>query len=249
MCTKKRFLIPLAYGTALALFIVSGLSCVIYQQGPTTGHARPTTDSESKPYIMLECPSVKESLQGILGDPPYEVTKEGFDAIRDWVAYNVEYKPDEERVGKTDHWQTPEETLANPRVGDCEDFSILLCSLLRAYGIGAERVYVVIGVDSKEGAHAFLMEDWYLDGKWHRIEPQASAQLRPGPLSLPLINSGLDRYEIIVAFNDLHYHDESFPWDEDDENFWSLANMATSAGDIARRLSQLLGYLRGLVLN
>jgi predicted transglutaminase-like cysteine proteinase len=249
LSAKKRFLIPLACGTALGLFTLSGLSCVICQQGPTTGHARPTTESESRPYIMSECLSVKESLQGILGDPPYEVNRQGFDAIRDWVAYNIEYKPDEERAGKTDDWQTPGETLASPRVGDCEDFSILLCSLLRAYGIGAERVYVVIGVDSKGGEHAFLMEDWYLDGKWRRIEPQAPAQLRPGPLSFLLISSGLDQYEIIAAFNDLHYHDESFPWDEDVENFWTLPSMATATGEIARRLSQVLGYLRGLVFS
>ena len=113
-------------------------------------------------------------MQDILGDPPYTLFQAGFDDIRDWVAINIDYKPDEERWGK-DHWQTPEETLLY-RTGDCEDFSILLCSLFRAYGIDAGRVYVDRGVDGGEDGHAFLIENWYHDGKWRRIESQASAQ-------------------------------------------------------------------------
>ena len=251
LCMKKGFLIPLACGAVLGLLIVSGLSCVISDQNLTTGHAWPETESEfeSKSYITPECWAVRECLQSILGDPPHEPTKDGFDAIRDWVAHNIEYKPDEERVGKEDDWQTSEEILDNPQVGDCEEFSILLCTLLRAYGIGGERVYVVIGVDGEAGAHAFLMEDWYLNGEWRALDPQAPAQPRHGAFRFPIGNSRLDRYEIIAGFNDLYYHDGSFPWDEDETDSSTLTNMATAVGDIARRLSQLLGYLCGLLFN
>jgi hypothetical protein len=214
---KKRFLIPFACGAALGLLVVSGLSCVscvIYRESPT-GHGLPTTESEFKSYITPECPSVKEALQDILGDPPYELSQVGFDDIRDWVALNIDYMSDEERWGE-DYWQTPEETLSY-RTGDCEDFSILLCSLLRAYGIDAEQVYVALGVDNEEQGHAFLIEDWYHDGEWQRIESQAPAQLSSwhlwfGPPT-PHPDSELDKYEITAAFNDLYYYDESFPWD------------------------------------
>jgi hypothetical protein len=207
---KKRFLISLACGAALGLLIVSGLnciSCVIYPESPIS-HWLPATESEFKSYITPECPWVEGTLQGILGAPPYELSQVGFDDIRDWVADNIKYKSDEERWGK-DYWQTPEETLSYS-TGDCEDFSILLCSLLRTYGIDAERVYVALGVDGEDG-HAFLIEDWNNDGEWRRIESQAPASwhLKPHP------DSGLDEYEITAAFNDLYYHDESFPWDED----------------------------------
>jgi hypothetical protein len=156
-------------------------------------------------------------LQGILGDPPYEPSQVGFDDIRDWVATNIDYMPDEKRWGE-DYWQTPEETLSHSS-GDCEDFSVLLCSLLRAYGIDAERVYVVLGIDNEEYGHAFLIENWYHDGEWRRIESQALAQLSAWhswfgpPKAHP--DSELYEYEITTAFNDLYYYDESFPWDAD----------------------------------
>ena len=215
---KKRFLTLLACGAALGLLIVSGLSCssVIYGES-STANMSPTIESEFKSYITPECPSVKEALQDIIGDPPYELSQAGFDAIRNWVADNIDYKSDEERWGE-DYWQTPEETLSYS-TGDCEDFSVLLCSLLRAYGIDAERVYVALGVDdgSEEPGHAFLIEDWYHDGEWRRIESQATAQLSSwhlwfGPPN-PHPDSELDEYEITAAFNDLYYYDEYFPWD------------------------------------
>ena len=105
---KKRFLIPLAYGAALGLLIVSGLSCVNFIIHPANPIANwlPATESEFKSHIMPECPSVKETIQDILGDPPYTLSQAGFDGIRDWVATNIHYMSDEERWGK-DYWQTP----------------------------------------------------------------------------------------------------------------------------------------------
>ena len=214
---KRRFLILLACGAALGLLTVSGLSCIscfIYP-GSSIAHGIPTMGSEFMSYIMPECPWVEVTLQGILGELPYELSQVGFDDIRDWVAINIDYMPDEERWG-ADYWQTAEETLSYG-TGDCEDFSVLLCSLLRAYGIYAERVYVALGFDGGEDGHAFLIEDWYLDGEWRRIETQAPARLsswRPrfGSPS-PHPDSELEKYEIIKAFNDLYYYDESFPWD------------------------------------
>jgi hypothetical protein len=190
-----------------------------------------------------------ECLHSILGDPPHEPTEEGFDAIREWVAYNLEYETDEDRAGKEDYWETPEEILDDPLLGDCEEFSILLCTLLRAYGIGAEQVYVVIGVDRDAGAHAFLMEDWYLNGEWRAIDPQDAGQSPLGAFSLPLGSSRLDRYEIVAGFNDLYYHDGSFPWDEHETSSSTLTKIVTTVGDIARFVSQFLSYVRGLSSN
>lgn len=231
------------------MLILSGLSCTVYPDSPISGHAWPTTEPEPRSFITPECPFVVESLRGIIGDPPYELTKEGFDAIRDWVACGIEYKSDQDRAGRSDDWQTPQETLKKPRVGDCEDFSVLLCSLLRAYGVGAEHVFVVIGVDGRDNGHVFLIENWYLGGDWRAIEPQAPAQSRRG---FPLFRSAdaeLDRYEIIAAFNDVFYYDEDFPWGEDEVGSWSLADVANAVGNLTRRMSQLLAYVLGLLSN
>jgi len=204
---KNRFLLPLACGAALSLLIVSGLSCigfVSYGDSPTTAHGLPATVLEYNSYITPSCPWVQGALQDIFGDFPYEFWQADFDDIRDWVASSIDYKPDEYRWDG-DYWQTPEETLSYG-TGDCEDFAILLCSLLRAYGIDAERVYVALGVNDAEGEHAFLLEDWYHDGEWRRIESQASS-------SSQYPDSKLDEYEITAAFNDIYYYDESFPWE------------------------------------
>jgi predicted transglutaminase-like cysteine proteinase len=246
---KKRFLIPLACGAALGLLIVSGLSCVSFIIHPASSIANwlPATESEFKSYITPECSSVKEALRDILGDLPYELSQAGFDDIRDWVATNIDYMSDKKRWGK-DYWQTPEETLSY-RTGDCEDFSILLCSLFRAYGIDAEQVYIALGVNDEEEGHAFLIEDWYHDGEWRRIESQAPVQFSSWHswFGLPNPDSRLDEYEITAAFNDLYCREESFPWDEYQANVSTMAKIATAVGDIARQLSQLLGYLLGLL--
>jgi predicted transglutaminase-like cysteine proteinase len=214
---KKRFLTFFACVAALSLFTFSGVSCISYVFYPHSpaAHALPTMGSELESYITAECPSVKEALQDILGDPPYELSQAGFNDIRDWVATNIDYVSDEERWGD-DYWQTPEETLSY-RTGDCEDFSVLLCSLLRAYGIDAERVYVALGTDDGEDGHAFLIEDWNHDGDWQKIESQAPAQSSSWHSWFRLFDSHpdsrLDKYEITEAFNDLYYYNESFPWD------------------------------------
>jgi hypothetical protein len=211
---RKGFSILLLCGAALTLLLVSGLSCVTYQS--PTGTPFDMTESEIKAYITPNCTLVRDCLQGILGDPPYEPTKADFDAIRDWVAVNIDYVSDEEQWGVEEYWQTPEETLSL-QTGDCEDFAILLCTLLRAFGIDDEHIYIAIGVDNDGYGHAFLIEDWYLDGEWRAIEPQVEAEpFRPGRRFKDFNLADfllLRHYEIIAAFNDFLYYDESFPWD------------------------------------
>src|SRR4030042_1471069 len=243
---KKRFPTRFACGAALVLLIMSGLSCVnrvIYPESPVASWL-PATESEFKSYIMPECQAVKETLQNVIGDPPYTPSQLGFDDIRAWVADNIAYESDKEQWGK-DYWQTPEETLSY-RTGDCEDFSILLCSFLRAYGIDAQRVYVALGVDGENDGHAFVIEDWHCDGHWRRGESQAAAQLPSySRLFFPgsYLVSRLDQYEITVAFNDLYWHDESFSCDEVQEDSWTLADMVTAIGDILQQLLRLIGSL------
>jgi hypothetical protein len=245
---KKRFLIALACLGALGLLAVSGLGCSgpIYGENSVVSKS-PTTEFEFKSCVTVDCPSVKEALEDAIGPAPYKLSQAGFDAIRNWVADTIDYKSDEERWGG-DYWQTPDETIFYG-TGDCEDSSILLCSLLRAYGIPAERVYVALGVDGSDDGHAFLVEDWYCDGEWRRIESQAPAQfssvawlggLRPHP------DSELDKYEITVAFNDLYYHeedDESFPWSEGQSDLSMISRIMNAAGDIVHQLSRFTEYL------
>jgi predicted transglutaminase-like cysteine proteinase len=247
---RKRLLILLVSGIILGLLAVSGSSCINYIVRPesSAGSWLPATESEFRSFITPECTSVNEALHDILGDPPYELSQVGFDDIRDWVATNIDYVSDEKRWGK-DYWQTPEETLSY-RTGDCEDFSILLCSLLRTYGIDAERVYVALGVVNGKDGHAFLLEDWYCDDEWRRVESQSPAQLSSWNswFGLPTLDSRLNEYEITAAFNDLRYYDdESFSGIEEQTNAGILTNLMIIIGDVIHELSRLAGYLFGLL--
>ena len=246
-----------ACACVLALLVVSGPGCAsTVEPASADSGSVCTTESEFRSYVQPESRSVKQALQNILGEPPYEISQGGFDAIRNWVADRIDYVSDSKKWGVYDRWQTAEETLSLG-TGDCEDFAILLCSLLRAYGIDAEHVYVALGVwhDSEEPEHAFLIEDWDCDGEWRRIEPQARA---PGSSSGSLISSlvphpdsRLDKYEITAVFNDVYYYGEPASWNERqaDALDMTVTKVLSVVSYLARGLWQALVYVLRLLLN
>lgn len=197
----------------LAIILIAGGYMALSGSGDSvTTTSTQYTESQLKSHITPTSRSVEDCLKSILGDPPYQLSQDGFGLIRDWVAYNIDYVADEEQWGVNDYWQTPEETLSL-RTGDCEDFAILLCTLLRAYGINDNQVYVALGVDAEGYGHAFLIENWYIEGQWRAIEPQAPTKVLPGRRKFNLVDINLDEYEIFTAFNDTYYYDDSYPWD------------------------------------
>jgi len=125
---------------------------------------------EMKRYITPDDPEVKAAVNDILSGY-WRWAYSDFNALRQWVSSYVTYKSDQSVHGVSDYWQLPTETLSLG-TGDCEDFAILVCTLLRAYGVPPDQVYVACA--SREGAeegHAFLFERWY-KGIWQAIEPQ-----------------------------------------------------------------------------
>ena len=80
-------------------------------------------------------------------------------AILEWLLQNWQYIED----GNYDEWQNVMESLGLS--GDCEDFAILLASLLIAAGIDPENVAVVISAD---GTHAFVAVE--IDGKVYILD-------------------------------------------------------------------------------
>jgi len=123
-----------------------------------------------KLYITPDDPIVKNLVKEIQETKFFLIPD--WIAIRNWVGNNIEYRDDTETHGSEDFWQLPRETLSK-RTGDCEDFSILLCSLYRAVGWDRNRVYVVLG---EEGGnyHAWVKLNVDIIG-WQNIEPQAGA--------------------------------------------------------------------------
>jgi predicted transglutaminase-like cysteine proteinase len=90
-------------------------------------------------------------------------------ALRNWVGDNIRYKSDLLAHAKEDYWQLPNETL-RLRTGDCEDYAVLLCSLLRADGWTSNNAYVVIGLKTGGYRHVWVQVIW--KGITYNIEPQ-----------------------------------------------------------------------------
>jgi hypothetical protein len=143
-------------------------------------------------YITPDDPSVQVLLPQIIEDKAFWRTD--FGGIQIWVDNNIDYVPDVDG-----HWQTPAETLSR-RAGDCEDYAILLCSLLRAYGVPAEDIYVAAGFDANDSGHAFVVERWYLR-QWRVIEPQDGGLLTTDASAWAIGHT----YTIQAVFNDREF--------------------------------------------
>ena len=120
-------------------------------------------------------------------------------AIRDWVGGNIGYVNDYDSHGVSEFWQLGRETL-EMRTGDCEDFAILLCSLLRADGWSADGVYVVVGQNEVGDYHAWVKIKIPLTTLWYNIEPQLD-----GWNTLLGDFAALHGYTAVYNFNDQYF--------------------------------------------
>ena len=120
----------------------------------------------SRSFITPQDKSLVELKNKILKNKP--ISTPNWIALRDWVGTNIRYKNDPEIHGESDYWQFPNETIPL-RTGDCEDFSTLLCSLLRADGWSPDKVHVIIGVNNNQ-YHAWVRVTW--EDLQYNIEPQ-----------------------------------------------------------------------------
>ena len=77
--------------------------------------------------------------------------------VNQWVNREIAYVGDDRNYRQRDFWATAEQTIARGK-GDCEDFAILKMQMLRAAGIEAERMKLVLLRDLAANAdHAFLL--------------------------------------------------------------------------------------------
>lgn len=120
-----------------------------------------------------------------------------------WVAQNIKYVPDYS-LGSAEYWLYPSQTIQRKR-GDCEDFAILLCSLIRAKGTPAEEVRVVAGLVPSDGelvGHAWV-ELWYKE-TWLPLEAATRGPQPPPPFEYYLDYTHRE-HERLYWFNDSSY--------------------------------------------
>jgi len=162
-----------------------------------TGPVRdPYLPKQMMAFITPDDPMVQLAMDDILKQR-MQVFFTDFEELRDWVSWHITYVSDQQAHGTPDYWQLPAETL-RLGAGDCEDFAILLCSLLRAAGAPADEVYVACGHNKDQAVdHAYLAEKWYT-GLWQIVEPEAGVWM--GMLMMDWATS--EDYETIFCFND-----------------------------------------------
>ena len=119
-------------------------------------------------FVTPNDPSVVSLKNEILQDNIALLTPDWM-ALRDWVGARSESVSDSVIHNETEYWQFSNETL-HLETGDCEDFSILLCSLLRSNGWASDSVYVVIGEQNNQ-YHAWVRLIY--EGRPYNIEPQS----------------------------------------------------------------------------
>lgn len=189
--------LPLVEASALLASVIPAVIVAAIVAIPNHPPVNSTDPEVLKSYITPNEPEIVQMVDETL-DAWRRWAYSDFEILSQWVATNIRYVSDRKAHGVDEYFQLPMETIYLG-TGDCEDFAFLLCSLLRAYGVPADRVYVAVGEPS-EGRylHAFLVERWYT-GEWRAVEPQQ------GEGSALVIGDMVDfwgEYKIRLCFND-----------------------------------------------
>lgn len=97
----------------------------------------------------------------------------------------ISYSEDSSNWGKSDYWASAAQSFARG-AGDCEDYAIAKMQVLRASGVPAKDLFLVVGNDlAARGAHAMLIvrlngNYWVLDNFYDEVRADtAYREFRP----------------------------------------------------------------------
>ena len=128
-----------------------------------------------------------------LADKPFSAK---LDMVNRWVNARP-YVRDEDNWDRADYWESLDQFVLYG--GDCEDFAIAKYALLRALGVPASAMQVVVARDPREGdIHAFLIVQTengslWLDNRESQLMPSELA--RPMDIRVAVNEEGLWRSE------------------------------------------------------
>lgn len=108
-----------------------------------------------------------------------------FARVNRWVNQSIAYVADDVNYGQRDYWASAAETLSKMS-GDCEDYAVLKMHLLRAAGVSANRIKLMLLRDlAGNRDHAFLVVshadgETVLDNTTNRVyAASAAVAVRP----------------------------------------------------------------------
>ena len=162
--------------------------------------------------ITINDPVVKAKVEDItrLAVTTGEKQQAIFEYVRKEITYVTEGNPKEWKYPqpflqfKPEFWQLPRETIEWGS-GDCEDQSILLCTMMRMAGVPASNVRVVLGllhVSGGVGGHAWV--EFKMGDTWFALE---STSVYFNYMEKTLYYS-LFSPDIMGWFNDEEYYEE-----------------------------------------
>lgn len=174
-----------------------------------TYNARSSADRRTR--IVIDVRNYIWSKSVVLDDVVNMITKpddtydDAATKITRWVQSTIKYVGDKQSSGTNEFWQFPTETLAL-RIGDCEDMSILIVSLMRVACIPAYRIKVAAGLvrtgkNAETGGHAYPVYLRESDENWVVLDPcyypvRTHAKKRP-------LHKNMKKYkDIWFTFND-----------------------------------------------
>lgn len=108
-------------------------------------------------------PALRQAAMGVIFMEPAQDDCAEVQALFNFVRDNVRYTRD---VNGIETLATPDKTLAM-RVGDCDDQSVLLATLLESVGYPTK--FVIEAYDDAGWAHVYLMT--YCDDQWIALDP------------------------------------------------------------------------------
>jgi len=115
----------------------------------------------NRKYISPDSPDVKQLADGmniLTGQNDIGIARD----VSDWIASNYDYKLEKK-------WRRPRQTIID-QMGDCEDFTFLLASLLPHFGVDE---FTIVAGDAITGNLSELHVWLEIDGEV--IDPTASA--------------------------------------------------------------------------
>lgn len=194
---------------------INGLNLEKLELEEKLEHYEELAAADPRIFITVNDPVVKAQVEEVtrLCTSMEEKQLAVFEYVRKEIEYVTEGNPKKWSYPqpylqyKFDFWQFPRETI-EWRKGDCEDQSILLCTMMRAAGVSASNVRVVVGIiygDGGSGGHAWV--EFKMGDTWYVLESTVS-YLNYIEQS---VYYNLFSPDVLGWFNDEEYYEEEIP--------------------------------------